>query len=61
MKLAILDRIGTLNPEGDDSIVALKDWVPQEGVLDAVAQLNRGGGMWRWPLINQVWGAAVLM
>lgn len=43
MKLAILDRIGTLNPEGDDSIVALKDWVPQEGVLDAVAQLNRGG------------------
>ena len=43
MKLAILDRIGTLNPEGEDSIVALKDWVPQDGVLDAVAQLNRGG------------------
>ncbi|WP_284337832.1 D-glycero-alpha-D-manno-heptose-1,7-bisphosphate 7-phosphatase [Comamonas sp. NoAH] len=43
MKLAILDRIGTLNIEGEDSIVALKDWVLQEGVLDAVAQLNRGG------------------
>ncbi|MDO4592721.1 MAG: HAD-IIIA family hydrolase [Comamonadaceae bacterium] len=43
MKLAILDRIGTLNAEGEDSIVALKDWVPQDGVLDAIAQLNRGG------------------
>ena len=43
MKLAILDRIGTLNLEGEDSIVALKDWVPQDGVLDAIAQLNRGG------------------
>ena len=43
MKLAILDRIGTLNQEGEDSIVALKDWVPQDGVLDAIAQLNRGG------------------
>ena len=43
MKLVILDRIGTLNLEGEDSIVALKDWVPQEGVLEAIAQLNRGG------------------
>ena len=43
MKLAILDRIGTLNDEGENSIVALKDWKPQEGVLDAVAQLNRAG------------------
>lgn len=43
MKLAILDRIGTLNIEGEDSIVALKDWAPQDGVLEAVAQLNRGG------------------
>lgn len=43
MKLAILDRIGTLNLEGEDSIVALKDWLPQAGVLDAIAQLNRGG------------------
>lgn len=43
MKLAILDRIGTLNAEGEDSIVALKDWVPQEGVLQAIAQLNRAG------------------
>lgn len=43
MKLAILDRIGTLNAEGEDSIVALKDWLPQDGVLEAVAQLNRAG------------------
>lgn len=43
MKLAILDRIGTLNAEGEDSIVALKDWCPQDGVLDAIAQLNRAG------------------
>ncbi|MBD7960300.1 D-glycero-alpha-D-manno-heptose-1,7-bisphosphate 7-phosphatase [Comamonas avium] len=43
MKLAILDCIGTLNVEGEDSIVAFKDWRPQEGALEAVAQLNRGG------------------
>lgn len=43
MKLAILDRIGTLHAEGEDSIVALKDWAPQGGVLEAVAQLNRAG------------------
>lgn len=43
MKLAILDYVGTLNVMGEDSIVALKDWQPQEGVLDAIAQLNRGG------------------
>lgn len=43
MKLAILDRIGSLNAEGEDSIVALKDWAPQPGALDAIAQLNRAG------------------
>lgn len=43
MKLAILDRIGSLNAEGEESIVALKDWALQEGVLDAIAQLNRAG------------------
>ena len=57
MKLAILDRIGTLNMEGEDSIVALKDWTPQEGVLEAVAQLNRGG--WHVALAYVV-GFAVL-
>lgn len=41
MKLAILDRIGTLHPEGEDAIVAAQDWQPQPGVLDAIAQLNR--------------------
>ena len=43
MKLAILDRIGALNTEGEDAVVALKDWLPQEGVLQAIAQLNRAG------------------
>lgn len=43
MKLAILDRIGTLNLEGEDAIVALEEWVPQAGALEAIAQLNRGG------------------
>lgn len=43
MKLAILDRIGTLNEGGEDSIVALKDWEPQAGALEAIAQLNRAG------------------
>jgi D-glycero-D-manno-heptose 1,7-bisphosphate phosphatase len=43
MKLAILDRIGSLNREGEDSIVALKDWVAQPGALEAIAQLNRAG------------------
>lgn len=43
MKLAILDRIGTLHPEGEDAIVAAQDWHAQDGVLDAIAQLNRAG------------------
>lgn len=43
MKLAIFDRIGSLHNEGEDAIVALKDWVPQPGALEAIAQLNRGG------------------
>ena len=43
MKLAILDRIGTLHPEGEDAIVAAADWLPQPGVLDAIAQLHRAG------------------
>lgn len=43
MKLAILDRIGTLHAEGEDALVPLKDWQPQPGVLEAIAQLNRGG------------------
>ena len=41
MKLAILDRIGTLHPEGEDAIVGARDWQPQAGVVDAIAQLNR--------------------
>ncbi|WP_370679896.1 D-glycero-alpha-D-manno-heptose-1,7-bisphosphate 7-phosphatase [Comamonas sp. GB3 AK4-5] len=43
MKLAILDRIGTFLPEGEDAIVPAQDWQPQPGVVDAIAQLNRAG------------------
>lgn len=43
MKLAILDRIGTLHRQGDETMVAATDWQPQPGVLEAIAQLNRAG------------------
>lgn len=43
MKLAILDRIGTLHPEGEDAIVAAQDWHAQPGVTEAIAWLNRAG------------------
>lgn len=43
MKLAILDRVGTHHPEGEDAIVAAAQWQAQAGVLEAVAQLNRAG------------------
>lgn len=43
MKLAILDRIGAFRPEGEDAIVPAQDWLPQPGVVDAIAQLNRAG------------------
>ena len=43
MKLAILDRIGTLHPEGEDAIVAAQDWQIQAGVPESIAQLNRAG------------------
>lgn len=44
MKLAILDRLGSLQQVGgEDAMVAAADWQPQTGVLEAIAQLNRGG------------------
>lgn len=43
MKLAILDRIGAFQPEGEDALVPAQDWQPQPGVVEAIAQLNRAG------------------
>lgn len=43
MKLAVLDRIGNLRRDGEESIVPLQDWQPQAGVCDAIAQLTRAG------------------
>ena len=43
MKLAILDRDGTLNPLGDEYITSPEEWTPMPGALEAVAQLNHAG------------------
>lgn len=43
MKLAILDRVGLLHRDGENSLAELNNWAPQDGVLDAIAQLNREG------------------
>ncbi len=43
MKLAILDRDGTLNALGDGFIASPDDWVPLPGALEAVARLNHAG------------------
>ena len=46
MKLAILDRDGTLNALGDDSYIGdPEDWNALPGALEAVARLNHAG--WR--------------
>ena len=43
MKLAILDRDGTLNALGDGFIASAADWAPLPGALEAVARLNHAG------------------
>lgn len=43
MKLAILDRDGTLNQQGEGFITCAQDWTALPGALDAVARLNRAG------------------
>ena len=46
MKLAILDRDGTLNALGDDTYIGTpEDWNAVPGALEAVARLNHAG--WR--------------
>ncbi|WP_280188453.1 D-glycero-alpha-D-manno-heptose-1,7-bisphosphate 7-phosphatase [Delftia sp. PS-11] len=44
MKIAILDRDGTLNQIGEEGFIASAEaWKAQPGALEAVAQLNRAG------------------
>ncbi|NMM78992.1 D-glycero-beta-D-manno-heptose 1,7-bisphosphate 7-phosphatase [Acidovorax sp. SRB_24] len=46
MKIAILDRDGTINALGDEPFIASPDdWKPVPGALAAIARLNHGG--WR--------------
>ena len=43
MKLAILDRDGTLNPLAEDYVTCADEWSAVPGALEAVARLNRAG------------------
>lgn len=44
MKLAILDRDGTINALGEDEFITTPDhWIPLPGALDAIARLNHAG------------------
>lgn len=43
MKLAILDQLSPLNPEGEEAVITAQDWRAQPGILEAIAQLNRAG------------------
>ncbi len=43
MKIAIIDRDGTLNELGNEYIAAPDEWVPIPGALEAVARLSRAG------------------
>ena len=43
MKLAIIDRDGTLNRMGGDYITCADEWTPVPGALEAVARLNHAG------------------
>lgn len=43
MKLIILDRDGVINHDSDAYIKSTEEWVPIDGSLEAIAQLNHGG------------------
>ncbi len=43
MKLAILDRDGTLNPMGDEYVTSADEWTAVPGALEAIARLNHAG------------------
>ena len=43
MKLVILDRDGVINHDSDDYIKSPDEWIPIDGSMDAIAQLNHAG------------------
>ena len=43
MPLIILDRDGVINQDSDDFIKSPEEWLPIEGSLEAIAQLNQAG------------------
>lgn len=43
MKIAIIDRDGTLNALGEEYISTPDEWLPLPGALEAVARLSRAG------------------
>jgi len=43
MKLIILDRDGVINEDSDEYIKNAEEWVPINGSLEAIAQLNHSG------------------
>ena len=42
-KIVILDRDGVINQDSDAYIKSPEEWIPLEGSLEAIAQLNRNG------------------
>ncbi|MEM7292459.1 MAG: D-glycero-beta-D-manno-heptose 1,7-bisphosphate 7-phosphatase [Pseudomonadota bacterium] len=43
MKLVILDRDGVINQDSADFIKSADEWIPIDGSLEAIAQLNQAG------------------
>jgi len=43
MKLAILDRDGTINVDSDEFVKSPDEWLPLPGALEAIAKLNHAG------------------
>lgn len=43
MKLAILDRDGTINADSDEFVKSPEEWLPLPGALEAIAKLNHAG------------------
>ncbi len=43
MKLAILDRDGTINVDSDEFVKSPDEWLPLPGAMEAIAKLNHAG------------------
>lgn len=43
MSLIVLDRDGVINHDSDEYIKSPEEWIPIDGSLEAIAQLNRNG------------------